>query len=228
MRASTPPHSFVPPSFVPPSFAPHSSAPHSGAKSHPRGHLKGTAVRTGVLWFAQRYGTDTLARAVQRAPHVQSMLRLDEPSFGVVASGWYDTRTVGELLVAMEEAAGIEDSDAYLNALSEAIAKDNVSGVYRSLFRLITTPSMLEANAQRVWRTYCDEGTLIVKAPRPGELSLEIRHWTHHHPATCRLVACAMQHVLRQVGYEGLVTERTQCLAQGDPTCAFEGMYLAR
>jgi hypothetical protein len=128
----------------------------------------------------------------------------------------------------LEEAASIEDGDAWANHLAEAIAKDNVTGVYRSLFRLITTPSMLEANAQRVWRTYCDEGILVVNAPRAGELALEVRYWTHHHGLACRVVGYAIQHILRAVGYEGLVIERTQCVSEGDSVCAFEGMYLPK
>jgi serine/threonine-protein kinase len=213
-----------------PSQAPLSRASsQAGIRAHPRGHMKGTAVRTGLLWYAQRYGAEAIARAAASAPaSVREMLRLDEPTFGIVPSGWYDTRVVGELLLALERAADVLDDEAYNNALADAIAKDNVGGVYRSLFRLITTPSMLEANAQRVWRTYCDEGTLLVRAPRPGELSLEIRHWTHHHPQTCRLVGFAIQHLLRAVGYEALVVERTMCLEQGDPVCAFEGVYLPK
>jgi hypothetical protein len=156
------------------------------------------------------------------------MLRLDEPSFGIVASGWYDTRLVGELLLSLEETASTDDSEEYASALAQAIAKDNVGGVYRSLFRLITTPAMLEANAQRVWRTYCDEGTLLVRAPRAGEMFLEVRHWTHHHVATCRVVGYVIQHVLREVGYQAIVIERTMCQSNGDGVCAFEGMYLAR
>jgi hypothetical protein len=134
---------------------------------------------------------------------------------------------VGELLTLIEKVSSDDDAETHNDALAEAIAKDNVSGVYRSLFRLITTPAMLEANVQRVWRTYFDEGTLIVRAPRPGELFLEIRHWTHHHAQTCKVVGYAIQHVLRAVGYNGLVIERTQCVSQGDPTCAYEGVYLA-
>ena len=153
-------------------------------------------------------------------------MRLDDPSFGIVASGWYDTRLVGELLANLEQIADADDNDAWASTLAEAIAKDNVGGVYRSLFRLITTPAMLEANAQRVWRTYCDEGILVVNAPRAGELHLEIRYWTHHHAHACRVVGYAIQHVLRAVGYEALVIERTQCVSEGDTVCAFEGMYL--
>jgi serine/threonine-protein kinase len=228
-RASEPPRHSRPVTSRPfrPSQSP--AAPSASMRAHARGHMKGTAVRVGLLWYAQRYGHDAVARTWERlSPPARDMLRLDEPSFGIVASGWYDTRLVGELLIALEETAGTDDSDEYANALAEAIAKDNVGGVYRSLFRLITTPTMLEANAQRVWRTYCDEGTLLVRAPRAGEMSLEIRHWTHHHPATCRFVGFAIQHVLREVGYEALVVERTMCQANGDGLCAFEGMYLAR
>jgi serine/threonine protein kinase len=194
-----------------------------------RGRMKGTAIRTGLLWFADHFGADTVARLWEKAsPDVKSLIRLDDPSFGIVASAWYETRLVGELLTMLEEAAGTDDPEAWASALADAIAKDNVSGVYRSLFRLITTPAMLEANAQRVWRTYCDEGIFIVQAPRAGELQMEIRHWTHHHARTCRVVGYAIQQVLRAVGYEGLVVERTLCVSEGDPTCAFEGMYLPK
>jgi len=209
------------------------SAPPPAQSSGPvrvtRGRMKGTAVRSGMLWFAERYGVETIARLWERSSaELRAIVRLDDPSFGIVASGWYDTRVVGELLAQLEESIGADDPDAWANALAEAIAKDNVGGVYRSLFRLITTPAMLEANAQRVWRTYCDEGILVASAPRAGELHLEIRHWTHHHGHTCRVVGFAVQHVLRAIGYEALVIERTQCVAEGDTVCAFDGMYLPK
>ena len=228
-----------PPPRLPPSArrsAPTATAPSgvfrdgaSGAVRVSRGRMKGTAIRTGLLWFSERYGTEAVAHMWERSStELRALVRLDDPSFGIVASAWYETRLVGELLTMLEDAAGTDDHDAWASALAEAIAKDNVGGVYRSLFRLITTPAMLEANAQRVWRTYCDEGIFIVHAPRAGELHMEIRHWTHHHAHTCRVVGYAIQHVLRAVGYEALVVERTLCISQGDATCAFEGMYLPK
>jgi hypothetical protein len=198
-----------------------------------RGRIKGTALRTGLLWYAQRYGSSIVARVVEdnASAELRQMIRLDDPAFGIVASGWYDTIRVGELMVLLERAAEIEDdgaSDAYNNSLAGAIAKDNVYGVYRSLFTLITTPPMLVANGHRVWRTYVDEGTFSATTPRPGELVFEIRGWIHHHPQVCRFVGYITQQVLRIIGYEGLVMERTACISQGDPCCAFEGMYLPK
>ena len=222
------------PSTRPPLRSSMSSNPQSSGsiRAPTRGRVKGTAIRTGLLWFAEKYGADLIARtAATASPEIRAMIRLDDPAFGIVASGWYDTARIGELLVMLERAAGVEGEEAseeYNNALCSAIAQDNVTGVYRSLFRLITTPPMLEANAQRVWRTYVDEGTLTATATRLGELRFEVRAWTHHHPQLCRVVGFVMQHVLRAVGYDALVIEQTQCIAMADGFCGFEGMYLPR
>jgi serine/threonine protein kinase len=235
--SEAPPH---PPSVHPPTQRPSTSARPLRTSAPPtthtsssirvaRGRMKGTAIRTGMLWFQQRYGAAALEQSwASSSPELKALVRLDDPSFGFVASGWYDTRLVGELLTSLEQVVGPDDPDTWASALAEAIAKDNVNGVYRSLFRLITTPAMLEANAQRVWRTYCDEGTLVVDAPRAGELHLEIRQWTHHDEHACRVVGFAIQHVLRAIGYQALVIERTLCVSLGDPACTFEGMYLPK
>jgi serine/threonine protein kinase len=200
----------------------------SAAPSGRAGRVKGTAIRAGLTWYASTYGADTLTRVYDMASHeLRGTLRLDDPAFGIIASGWYDVESIGELLVAMERLVDPEDPDAYVNALTTAIAKDNVGGIYRSLFKLISVPAMLEAHAQRVWGTYVDEGVFSARIPKRGELEIEIRGWTHHHPAVCRTVGFMIQNVLRTIGYAGLVVERTSCVSEGDGLCAFEGPYLA-
>src|SRR5262249_56552631 len=74
-----------------------------------QGRVKGTAIRTGLLWFTQKYGADVVARVAEAAPaEVASLLRLDDPGFGIVASGWYDGIGGGELLLRLEQAVGID------------------------------------------------------------------------------------------------------------------------
>jgi serine/threonine protein kinase len=213
------------------STSPPSSAAMASSSSYPRaslGRIKGTAIRAGLTWYASSYGATTLARVYELAsPELRAMLRPDDAAFGVIASGWYDTPAIGELLEHLEKLADPEDREAYANALTTAIAKDNVGGIYRSLFRLISTPSMLEANAQRVWRTYLDEGTCIAKVPAAGKIAFEVTGWGHHQPTVCRVVGYMMQNVLRAVGYTALIVERTHCVADGDGLCAYDGMYLA-
>jgi predicted hydrocarbon binding protein len=157
---------------------------------------------------------------------VRAMIRIDDPAFGVIASGWYDTAAVGALLEQMEKAAAPEDVEDYLQSLTTAIAKDNVGGIYQALFKLVSTPTMLEANSQRVWQTYIDEGTLSVRVPACGTLTAEIRGWKRHDARVCRVMGSMFQNILREVGYTALIVERTECVDEGSTRCLFEGMYL--
>lgn len=192
------------------------------------GRIKGTAIRAGLTWFTSTYGAEGLAKAYAlSSPELQGVLRASDPAFGVIASGWYDTQCIGELLEHLEQVADPEDLESYRDSLTTAIARDNVGGIYRSLFRLIASPPMLEANAQRIWRTYLDEGTLVAKVPTKGRLLVEIRGWHRHHPTVCRVIGFMVQNVLRAIGYTALIVERTECVAEGASCCAFEGMYLA-
>lgn len=211
----------------PPSFGPRPSHPPPPIDSAHGGHVKGTAIRAGLAWCAETYGAPTLAQLFERAsPELRALLRPEDPVLGIIASSWYPTRAVGEMLEVLEQVTHPTDLDAHWTSMAQAIAKDNVLGVYRSLFRLVTTPAALEANAQRVWHTYCDEGTLSAREVRPGELRFELRGWTFHHPQACRAVGHIAQQALRAVGYRGLVVERMQCVSDGHGLCSFEGLYL--
>lgn len=193
-----------------------------------RGHIKGTAVRAGIVWFAENYGEPGLSRVVELAsPELASMLRLNDAAFGIIASGWYDTYLVGELLGLLERVASPADSVAFGAKVADAVARDNVGGVYRALFRLIASPPLFEANAQRVWRTYVDEGTFGVSMRGKGSFEARVRGWTRHHPEVCRILRQMIESLLRAIGYTGLVVERTQCVGQGGSMCAFDGNWLA-
>jgi serine/threonine protein kinase len=192
------------------------------------GHIKGTAVRAGIVWFSENYGEPGLSRVMELAtPELASMLRLNDPAFGLIASGWYDTHLVGELLALIERVASPADPIAFGAKVADAVAKDNVGGVYRALFRLIASPPLLEANAQRVWRTYVDEGTLTVKMRTVGAFEARVRGWTRHHPEVCRILRHMIESLLRAIGYTGLAVDRTQCVGEGDPMCVFDGNWMA-
>jgi len=193
-----------------------------------RGRIKGTAVRAGLSWFIDAYGAVAAARVSELAsPELHAALRFGDAALGVMPSGWYDTQLIGELLVAMERAVSPAEPDLFVSRLAEAIARDNVNGVYRSLFRLVASPGLLEANAQRVWRTYVDEGTLTVRVRAPGSFDARVRGWSRHSAPVCRLLRPMLEHLLRAVGYTGLVVDRTECVSEGASQCSFEGSWLA-
>ena len=237
-RTGPPPKTVPPPRSVPPPpVRPGSSRPPSFPPTRPtsstmrvavaRGRIKGTAIRAGVAWFGDTYGEMALERVVDLAsPELRALLRPGDPVFGLIASGWYDTLIIGELLELVERVAAPPDSLAFLTRVAEAIARDNVGGVYRALFRLVASPPLLEANAQRVWRTYIDEGTLSVSLGAPASFEARVRGWSRHHPAVCRMLRAMLESLLRAVGYTALVVERTQCAGLGDPCCVFEGNWV--
>lgn len=192
-----------------------------------RGRVKGTAIRAGIAWFAEVYGQLGLARVVELAsPELRAILRAKDPVFGLIASGWYDTQLVGELVELVERVASPLDPAAFGSSVGEAIARDNVGGVHRALFRLVASPSLLEAHAQRLWRAYVDEGTLSVSVRASGSFDARVRGWTHHHPTVCRMLRAMLESSLRAVGYSSLVLERTQCVALGDAQCAFDATWV--
>ena len=233
MRPSAPPPRAPPPgraapgSSRPPSI-PTGRTPSSAMRvAVARGRIKGTAIRAGIAWFGDTYGESGLGRVVELAsPDLGALLRPGDPVFGLIASGWYDTMVIGELLELVERVAAPADAVAFQSRVADAIARDNVGGVYRALFRLVASPPMLEANAQRVWRTYIDEGTLTVSLGAPGTFEARVRGWSRHHPTVCRMLRAMLESLLRAVGYRGLVVERTQCVGFGDPCCAFDGTWV--
>jgi serine/threonine-protein kinase len=236
VRPSAPPPRSVPP---PPMRASSSSVPARPPTIPPgrlpsstmrvavaRGRIKGTAVRAGVAWFGETYGEAALERVVDLAsPDLRALLRPGDPVFGLIASGWYDTLLIGELLELVEHVAAPADTLAFGGRVADAIARDNVGGVYRALFRLVASPPLLEANAQRVWHTYIDEGTMSVSLGAPGSFEARVRGWSRHHPAVCRMLRAMLESLLRAVGYTALVVERTQCAGLGDTCCVFEGSW---
>lgn len=216
-------------STVPPSAAPSSppGAPGTIRPSTTRGRIKGTAIRAATSWFVEKYGEAAMDRVFERCvPGPKPRVR--DPVFGVMASAWYDVQLAGEFVRALEHEAAPGESAEFLSRLGAAIARDNVNGVYRALFRLVASPQLLEANAQRVWQTYSDEGTFTVRrleTPQGVSFEATIRGWTHHHEAVCRLVAPITEHALRSLGYGALVVQRRGCTAQGGTLCAFEGRW---
>jgi serine/threonine protein kinase len=210
-----------------PSTVPSARSSGSIRAAQARGRIKGTAVRAGLLWFAEVYGEPLLARVFELAtPELKAVLRSGEPAFGVMASAWYGTQLMGDLLDLLQRAAFLEDSRELLSRLAAAVARDNLGGVYRALFRLIASPPMLEANAQRVWNTYFDEGTITVRVTAPGSFEVKLQGWSHHHSTICLLLSPFAEQLLRAIGYNALVVERTQCVDGGDGQCLFVGMWL--
>ncbi|HEX3770511.1 MAG TPA: serine/threonine-protein kinase, partial [Polyangiaceae bacterium] len=145
-RATSIPPSVPPPSRAP-SIPPPSRAPSvppppgSRASSMPRssgsirvaaarGRVKGTAVRAALIWFAESQGEASMGKVLDLAsPELRAVLRPGDAAFGIMASGWYDTQLIGELLEMLERVSSPDDPRELYGRLAAAVAHDNVHGV---------------------------------------------------------------------------------------------------
>ena len=193
-----------------------------------RGRIKGTAVRAGLLWFAEAYGEILLGRVYDQAsPELRALLRQGDPAFGIMASGWYETPQMGELLDLLERVAAPDDSREFATRagrgrrarqrqrrLSRALPPHRVAAAARGQrpARLGHVRRRGDADRSRRWL--------------PARSRRRVRGWSHHHPTVCLLLRPFVEQLLRSIGYSACVVERAQCVDHGDGQCLFTGNWL--
>jgi hypothetical protein len=188
--------------------------------------VKGIAVRAGLLWVAETYGQQAVERVYAAgSPALRAAIVPGLASFGVLSSSWYDSQVVGELLDVIETVVDPDDKQLHTNQMAIAVADNNVKGVYQSLFRLISTRTLLIAHGQRVWRSYFNDGELAVSSAREGELQLTIEA-PFHHDFLCRMTSAVIEQILKRIGFKGASLTRLQCQSRGASSCVFEVDYV--
>ncbi len=188
--------------------------------------VKGIAIRAGLQWVSSTYGMGAVQAVFDAgSPELRKALVPELSSFGVLSSSWYTVGVVAELLDVVDAVTAPKDLQAHWREMATAVAADNVSGVYKSLFRLISSRTLLVAHAQRVWRSYFNDGQLVVTSPREGELVLCVRT-TEHHESLCRTTANVVQQIFGRIGFKGATLARTRCRTRGASLCMYEVDYL--
>ncbi len=192
--------------------------------------LKGVAVRAGLRWVAEKHGMQAVEGVYARSStQLRSIIVPGLSSFGIVSSSWYEATLIGELLdVIVHVTKAPNDGREALAGMAEAIARDNLKGVYQSLFRLIATRPQLIAHGQRVWRSYYNDGTLTVTSEREGELLFSVSETREHHLRLCVMTSLVLEQILEKIGYSGASLTRLSCIDKGARACTFEVDYIAK
>lgn len=189
--------------------------------------VKGIALRAGMQWVSRTYGMSAVQSIYDAgSPGLRAAIVPGLSSFGIVSSSWYDIEVVAELIDLIDTVTRPGDLEAHWSSIADAIATDNLSGVYRSLFRLISSRELFVAHSQRVWSAYFSAGGLAVTSPRAGELVLEVSGVRHYEPV-CRTSAAIIEKLLGKLGFIGASLERVRCVSSGAPLCVYEVDYLA-
>ena len=170
--------------------------------SHPRGRIKGVALREFVTWVEQHWGRETLRHALNKLPpRFGNVLDYERPGLGVLAASWYD----GELAIALLEALFEGRSEPERNqAIAEAtqrLMEANLGSVYKRFFiRLFLSPQQYVVHCQKLWALHFDTGDIDARLVSPNKLLWRIQGWRTHHPFLCRFVISSEPAVFGAMG----------------------------
>ncbi len=180
-------------------------------------------MRQFVLWYEARVGPARFAELVQKLPD-WALEDLDPTSrgLGLVSTTWYQDLVVFALLDAIAAQVDPKERDRIAVEGAAAVMDATLSGVYKTLFRLMTSPERYAKYGPKLWDTYYDSGTFVIvpTADRHGA-RCTITGWQTHHPLICDINRGASIAIYQAMGCGGVACVRESCVAQGSDACRF-------
>jgi hypothetical protein len=184
--------------------------------------IKGAALGEFVRWYAGTRSLDELRQVIAGLPaDARSWFDAESPTLGVLASTWYPMFAVHALLDRMTAGMAPAQRQAFATEGGTVIMKRTLSGLYRALFRVISSPDRYPRMAGKVWTQYYRSGRFIVTNEAPGTAISRIMDWTSHHPVLCDMNWAAGRVIYETMGCQAVTVTRDACLDAGDPECRF-------
>jgi hypothetical protein len=187
-------------------------------------HIKGSAFAEFVRWCEQEHGRDVLtAQLSTLSPQAREQLLLDPrgESVGILASRWYDTTAIGELIDALTRDASPQERDQMAQKAAQVVMQRTLRGIYRTLFQWLATPERYARFADRLWRSYHDSGRMTVEQVAPNLAVCTITDWHGHHPFACTMCRASAEVIYREMNCRDVVCVRETCVGEGDELCRF-------
>jgi len=185
------------------------------------GRIKGFAFSEFLNWYESKYGREKVSGAVAAAD-VRHGVEFDQrrPSFGILASDWYDAAIVHTVLDELTRGHSPAELDAMAVEAAAVIMGRTLRGIYRAVFSLAVTPARYAQHVDKAWRLHYDSGYPLISAPNPKEHRVTYRDWRSHHPMICRLNMGAAGPIYGAMGCKNLRFRRLSCISDGGEQCA--------
>lgn len=178
----------------------------------PRGRFKGNTLRYLAPWMIRTFGEPAVRRAFETLPaELRAGLDPGQPSFGTLASTWYDARLYqqmfDQLLVSTpkaEYAALARDAGSY-------VLSQTLRGVYAKLFSMMATPALYARYSQKMWNTHYDSGIVTIRHVEPTVAVHRVDGWLGHHDFVCAINRQSGVIVYEMMGLRRVRIERERC-----------------
>lgn len=188
---------------------------------HTGGHVKGAVVREFVLWTNLNRGPTGLRATVAALPYVwRSLLDENDATLGLVASTWYPAAAVHRLIEAATDGLNDAARSEFTRLAARAMVAGMLSGVYKTLFSMMSSPERYARHGQKLWSSMYDTGRWSATTG-VRELSAQVRFWSGHHRTLYELNAATGVPLLEAMGCHGVGFEQGACIDRGDPECRY-------
>jgi hypothetical protein len=184
--------------------------------------IKGAAVREFLRWYAQRSSPEALREALaELPPGMRSLFDPTTEALGVLASSWYDTRTIAELVQVIIRTVPPMEREASVRDGARFAVKASARGIYRFVLERLS-PEMYARNIQRLWNMLHDTGTREIVMTSEASATSYTRDWPGHDPFLCLATVHTMAAILEVMGCSHVHAKRVQCVADGASECVAE------
>ncbi|MEZ4234266.1 MAG: hypothetical protein R3B89_34140 [Polyangiaceae bacterium] len=186
----------------------------------PHDRIKGVAIAALVQWYQQQRDPETLRWVVSNMrPEHRAQLDVDRPGAGILASAWYPSALVHELLDGLT--SGLTEAEVQRLAVEAegAVMDATLHGIHKLFFRLLVTPERYARYSQPLWNRFFDSGQMV-SAVRDDEVCSRATGWRGYHCFICRMNREAMRIIHTAMGRRVIDVIETECAARGDKACA--------
>lgn len=185
------------------------------------GRIKGAALREFLEWYRTTVGVGDLRNRLAEAPTLNSLPNLDPgiAGCGVLASGWYDADDIHLLLDGIVRGRTDAEVQRIVTAGTEAALTRTLTGLHRTLMRVVASPQLHSRFAQRLWSTYYDTGEVQSVCVDEHTQSITYTGWTSHHPVLCTMTTASDAVIFPLMGLSGVTVSAVSCVIDGSPGC---------
>lgn len=186
-----------------------------------QGRIKGAALREFLEWYRTAFGEGDMRRRLAETPTLASLPNLDMgiAGCGVLASGWYDADDIHLLLDGIVRGRTETEIQQIVNSGTEAALTRTLTGLHRTLMRVVGSPPLHARFSQRLWSTYYDTGRVQSVCVNQHTQSITYTGWTSHHPVLCAMTTASDAVIFPLMGLSGVTVSAVSCVNDGAPGC---------
>jgi hypothetical protein len=179
-------------------------------------NVKAQGLLNAAAWVREKFGPEALDRVLGAcSPAVR------ERCATAIAINWIPLAEFVEALTVIDRELGVGDGKL-AEAIGAASARINLRHLGLRLAFFLARPEFLMRRVAGVWRQYNEGGEMLVLGFDEGHMLAELRGMPTSDWFLCCSVTGWLHEAGLATGMKDLVTEHSQCRANGEQRCLWD------